>query len=70
MYLKEIGKVRLLVAAEEVQLAKKVESGDMDANEVTASGRDIVLGTHTHNYTDNVSSPPGADIPKNTNPPT
>ena len=31
MYLKEIGKVRLLVAVEEVQLAKKVEDGDMDA---------------------------------------
>jgi RNA polymerase primary sigma factor len=31
MYLKEIGKVRLLAAIEEVQLAKKIEKGDMDA---------------------------------------
>jgi len=31
MYLKEIGKVRLLTAAEEVQLAKRIEKGDMSA---------------------------------------
>jgi RNA polymerase primary sigma factor len=31
MYLKEIGKVRLLTAAEEVQLAKRIEKGDMNA---------------------------------------
>jgi RNA polymerase primary sigma factor len=31
MYLKEIGKVRLLTAAEEVQLAKRIEKGDMTA---------------------------------------
>ena len=31
MYLKEIGKVRLLTAAEEVQLAKRIEKGDMEA---------------------------------------
>ncbi len=31
MYLKEIGKVRLLSAAEEVQLAKKIEKGDLKA---------------------------------------
>ncbi|GAH28361.1 unnamed protein product, partial [marine sediment metagenome] len=31
MYLKEIGKVRLLAAIEEVQLAKKIEKGDMSA---------------------------------------
>jgi RNA polymerase sigma factor RpoD, C-terminal domain/RNA polymerase sigma factor, sigma-70 family len=31
MYLKEIGKVRLLTAAEEVQLAKRIEKGDMAA---------------------------------------
>ncbi|MDD3520675.1 MAG: RNA polymerase sigma factor RpoD [Actinomycetota bacterium] len=31
MYLKEIGKVRLLTAAEEVQLAKRIEKGDMVA---------------------------------------
>ena len=31
MYLKEIGKVRLLIAMEEVQLAKKIEKGDMNA---------------------------------------
>ncbi len=31
MYLKEIGKVRLLTAAEEVQLAKRIEKGDLAA---------------------------------------
>ena len=31
MYLKEIGKVRLLTAVEEVQLAKRIEKGDMTA---------------------------------------
>jgi RNA polymerase primary sigma factor len=31
MYLKEIGKVRLLTGAEEVQLAKRIEKGDMAA---------------------------------------
>jgi len=31
MYLKEIGKVRLLTGAEEVQLAKRIEKGDMEA---------------------------------------
>jgi len=31
MYLKEIGKVRLLTATEEVQLAKRVEAGDGEA---------------------------------------
>jgi len=31
MYLKTIGKVRLLTAAEEIQLAKKIEKGDLSA---------------------------------------
>ena len=31
MYLKTIGKVRLLTTAEEIQLAKKIEKGDLSA---------------------------------------
>ncbi len=34
MYLKEIGKVRLLTATKEVQLAKKIEAGDADAKKI------------------------------------
>jgi RNA polymerase primary sigma factor len=34
MYLKEIGKVRLLTAAEEVRLAKRVEAGDNEAKQI------------------------------------
>jgi len=33
MYLKEIGKTRLLLAAEETQLAKKIEAGDLAAKQ-------------------------------------
>ena len=34
MYLKEIGKVKLLVASKEVQLAKRIEAGDADATKI------------------------------------
>jgi len=34
MYLKEIGKVRLLKATEEVQLAKRIEAGDAEAEKI------------------------------------
>jgi RNA polymerase primary sigma factor len=37
MYLKEIGKIRLLTAAEEVQLAKRIEKGDMEAKKRLAT---------------------------------
>src|SRR5688572_2747830 len=33
LFLKDIGKVRLLTAAEEVDLAKKIERGDLDAKQ-------------------------------------
>jgi RNA polymerase primary sigma factor len=33
MYLREIGKIPLLIAAEEVSLAKRIEKGDLDATE-------------------------------------
>lgn len=33
LFLREIGKVKLLTAAEEVQLAKRIERGDMDAKD-------------------------------------
>ena len=34
MYLKEIGKVKLLFASKEVQLAKRIEAGDADATKI------------------------------------
>jgi len=34
MYLKEIGKVRLLTATEEVQLSKRIEAGDAEAKKI------------------------------------
>ena len=34
MYLKEIGKVKLLVASKEVQLAERIEAGDADATKI------------------------------------
>ncbi|MBA7563336.1 RNA polymerase sigma factor SigA [subsurface metagenome] len=34
MYLKEIGKVKLLFASKEVQLAKRIEAGDSDATKI------------------------------------
>src|SRR5262245_66518507 len=33
LFLKDIGKVRLLTAAEEVELAKRIERGDLDAKQ-------------------------------------
>ena len=36
LFLKDIGKVRLLTAQEEVDLAKRIERGDLDAKQKTA----------------------------------
>jgi len=37
LFLKDIGKVRLLTAQEEVDLAKRIERGDLDAKQKMSS---------------------------------
>ncbi len=56
MYLKEIGRVRLLTAEEEVTLAKRIERGDIQAkHELIEANLRLVVSIATRYHTDGMS---------------
>ena len=46
MYLKEIGKVPLLTAEEEIEIAKRMEKGDEEAKQKLSGGQSASGGVH------------------------
>jgi RNA polymerase primary sigma factor len=50
LFLKDIGKVRLLTAAEEVELAKRIERGDLDAKQKMVESNLLLVVSIAKNY--------------------
>ena len=61
LFLKDIGKVRLLTAQEEVGLAKRIERGDLDAKEKMVESNLRLVVSIAKNYRNQGAAIPGSD---------